>query len=214
MSLIKLENTNANVFTVKGIPYLKGQYRIEYNKIDTTGTDGEVSTADKGKVGVKLVALSKSLDPSVQEPWKGYRPYTAFLDSTETAYADFDTFALALANMVALPNNAATSDLISDKGTVTQASSITTGVTLSNLNGVITTVSSTLAADTSANFTVTNTKVTAASNIQVSATYAGTQGTVAVNVVSVSSGSFVLKVLNLSSTQALNAAIKINFLVC
>ena len=214
MSLIKLENTNANVFTVKGIPYLKGQYRIEYNKIDTTGADGEVSTANKESVGVKLTALSKNLDPNVQEPWKGYKSYKSFLDSTETAYADFDTFALALANMVALPNNAATSDLISDKGTVTQASSITTGVTLSNANGVVTTVSSTLAADTSANFTITNTKVTTASNIQVSATYAGTQGAVAVNVVSVSSGSFVLKVLNLSSTQALNAAIKINFLVC
>jgi len=211
MSLIKLENTNANVFTVKGIPYLKGQYRLEYNRIDTTGTDGEVSTSDKGKVGVRLVALTKSLDPSVQEPWKGYKPYTAFVDSTETAYADFDTFALALANMVALPNNAAVGDLISDKGAVTQASSKTTSVTSNTLNTIITTVALTDAADASFSFTFTNSKITTTSNILATTNMNGGTGEAKISVTP-ASGSATVKVTNVG-TAAFNSAIKIGLVV-
>lgn len=211
MSLIKLENTNANVFTVKGIPYLKGQYRIEYNKIDTTGADGEVSTANKANVGVKLTALSKNLDPNVQEPWKGYKPYTSFLDSTETAYADFDTFALALANMVALPNNAATSDLISDKAQVTQGTSKTTAVVSNTLSTTITTVALTDSADSSYNFTFTNSKITATSIVLASTNMNGGTGEAKISVTP-SAGSATVKVTNVG-TAAFNSAIKIGLVV-
>lgn len=53
-------------------------------------------------------------------------------------------------------------------GTVTQLSSITTAVTLNTFNGLITTVSSTLAANAKTNFTVNNSNVTTRSRIIVS----------------------------------------------
>ena len=200
MATLKLESVSSTVFKVDGKSFLKGDYTVEITPSELFYLRPKNTT-----VGNSIV--------SQKAPWKTPQPYTAFIDSADTAYASADVFSLALANLVAGPTNSATNDLVNDKGTVTQATSITTGVTLSTLNGVVTTVSSTLAADTSANFTVTNTKVTTASNIQLTAVYAGNQGAVALNVVSVSNGSFVVKVLNLSSTQALNAVIKVNFLV-
>ena len=211
MSLIKLENTNANVFTVKGAPYLKGQYRLDYRNTDTTNATGEVSDADKAKIGVKLVALSKNLDPNVQEPWKGYKTYADFVDSTETAYADFDTFALALANMVALPNNAATSDLISDKGTVTQQTNVSTAVTSNTLSTKITSVSLTLTADSSGSFTFNNNKIATTSNIYVSTMYGGA-GVIQAFVTAQASGSCTIKLVNVGTSTA-NAATVINVLV-
>jgi len=199
MAAIKLTSVSSTVFKVGTKSFLKGDYEIEINPSNL----------------VFLRPKSFPIGNSVvrqQVPWKTPLPYTAFIDSGDAAYGSFETFSLALANLVAGPANASTSDLISDKGTITQGTSIATGVTLSVLNGIVTTVSSTLAADASASFTITNTKATTASNIQLTPEYAGSQGVVAATVTSKSAGSFIVKLTNIG-TQALNDVIKLQFLV-
>lgn len=97
-------------------------------------------------------------------------------------------------------------------GTVTQATSISTGVTLSKRCGQITTVASTLAAAAEATFTVTNTKVTAKDMVLVSTTYAGA-GTPLVFCSKVAAGSFDITITNLHAANALDAVLVINFAV-
>lgn len=95
---------------------------------------------------------------------------------------------------------------------VTQASSITTGVTINAQRGQITTVASTLAAGSEAEFTVTNSSVAATDVICLSTTYAGA-GTPALSVKGVASGSFVIVITNLHAANALDAVLAINFVV-
>lgn len=98
-------------------------------------------------------------------------------------------------------------------GNVTQLTSITTAVTVNALNGVITTVSSTLAADAKTFFTVNNTEVTAASRILVSVQYdeAATSIPVA-NVSDVAAGSFKIVIGNAGGA-ALNNVIKVHYII-
>lgn len=97
-------------------------------------------------------------------------------------------------------------------GAVTQITSITTGVTLSKVAGVITTVASTLAAGLEAEFTVTNTNVAVTDVIALSTTYAG-GGTPMLGVKGVAAGSFVIVITNLHATVALDAVLVINFAI-
>lgn len=99
-------------------------------------------------------------------------------------------------------------------GTVTQASNRTTGVTLSKLVGQITTNNASLAAEATADFTVTNTLVAAVDIIATSHTSSNGGGTI-VQCAGVSAGSFVLRVHNgnVASGTAETAAIVINFAV-
>ncbi len=103
------------------------------------------------------------------------------------------------------------------KATVTQATSITTGVTASAPAGVITTVSAALAADASAEFTVTNTFVAATSVVIANVVdYAGTDSTNGIPVVKVDTigaGSFKVVISNAHSANALNGVLKIGFIV-
>lgn len=96
---------------------------------------------------------------------------------------------------------------------VTQLTSITTAVTVNALNGVITTVSSTLAANAKAFFTVNNTEVTATSRILVSIEYdeAATSIPVA-NVSDIATGSFKIIIGN-AGNAALNAVLKIHYII-
>lgn len=95
---------------------------------------------------------------------------------------------------------------------VTQSSSITSGVTVNAEAGVITTVSSTLAADASAVFVVTNSKVLATSKVLVSVQYAG-NGIAYATISAVADGSFSVKLYNVHSSAALNAAVAVHFSV-
>lgn len=99
-------------------------------------------------------------------------------------------------------------------GAVTQATSITTGVTLSKMCGTITTVSSTLAAGADATFTVTNTDVAATDTVVACIkSYGGTaDGIPVVNVTAVAAGSFDLNIRNTGAV-TLDAVILINFAV-
>ena len=98
-------------------------------------------------------------------------------------------------------------------GTVTQASSITTGVTLNADAGVVTTVSSTIAADdSSASFTLTNSFIKSTSVIELTAGTAG-NGIPHPVIVSQTAGSMVIRLYNEHRTAALNNTVKIHFLI-
>lgn len=98
-------------------------------------------------------------------------------------------------------------------GAVTQATSISTGVTLSKITGAITTVSSTLAAAGEADFVVTNTLVAANDAVVVWVkTYTGA-GTPLVAVSTVAAGSFTVRITNLHAANAFDGALVIGFLV-
>ncbi len=100
-------------------------------------------------------------------------------------------------------------------GTVTQATSRATGVTLSKLSGQITTDATSLAAEASATFVVTNTTV-AINDVVVVAIQSGTNGGGTVAFVSaVTNGSFSITVTNnnVAAGTAETGAIIINFAV-
>jgi len=99
-------------------------------------------------------------------------------------------------------------------GAVTQATDITTGVTLNARTGQITTVSSTLGTGADATFTVTNNTVGATSVIVVhTATYGGTADGIPVcNVTAVAAGSFDVNIRNTGAT-TLDAVIVLSFMV-
>ena len=97
------------------------------------------------------------------------------------------------------------------RGTVTQATSITTAVTLNKRSGIVTTVSSTLAANAEAEFTVNNSFVESDSVVILTGLYNG-DSHVSLNVKSVADGSFVVVVSN-SGAAALNATVGVQFLV-
>jgi hypothetical protein len=97
------------------------------------------------------------------------------------------------------------------RGTVTQATSITTAVTLNKRSGIVTTVSSTLNTNLEAEFTVNNSFVESDSVIILTGLYDGNSH-VSLNVKSVTDGSFVVVLAN-SGGVALNATVGVQFLV-
>lgn len=100
-------------------------------------------------------------------------------------------------------------------GTVTQITTIATGVTTNATKGVITTVALTTAAGAAESpFVVTNSKVTATSVILTSVEYAtGKTGFPTVLVEAVAAGSFGIRVLNAKAAGSLNDVIKVHFQV-
>jgi hypothetical protein len=100
-------------------------------------------------------------------------------------------------------------------GTVTQATSRSTGVTLNKICGQITTDTTSLAAEASAAFVVTNSKVGAADIVIVSIVSGANGGNTAVSVVAVAEGSFTLRVSNNNAAAgtAETGAIVINFAI-
>ena len=96
---------------------------------------------------------------------------------------------------------------------VTQATSITTGVTCNALSGVITTVSQTVAGGAEAEFTVTNSEV-AATDVVVACIKTHTSaGDFIVGVSAGAAGSFKLRLTNLHASTAGNNVLVINFVV-
>lgn len=96
---------------------------------------------------------------------------------------------------------------------VTQATSITTGVTCSAYTGVITTVSQTVAAGAEAEFTVTNTKVRATDVVVACIKTHTSAGEFIVGVSAVAAGSFKLRLTNLHASAAGDNVLVINFVV-
>jgi len=98
-------------------------------------------------------------------------------------------------------------------GNVTQGTSITTAVTVNALNGVITTVSSTLAANAKTFFTVNNSNVTANSRILVSVEYdEAATGIPSLGVSDITTGSFKVVIGN-GGNAALNNVVKVHYII-
>ena len=110
--------------------------------------------------------------------------------------------------------NAAPLQTLYHTANVTQDTSITTGVTVNALNGVITTVSSTLAANTKASFIVTNSNVLAGSKVLVSVEYdEAATGIPVVGVADIAAGSFKVVLSNGAGVDALNNVVKVHYLI-
>jgi hypothetical protein len=110
--------------------------------------------------------------------------------------------------------NAAPLQTLYNTANVTQGTSITTGVTVDALNGIITTVSSTLAADAKTSFTVTNPNVVAGSKILVSVQYdEAATGIPVVGVSDIAAGSFKVVLSNGAGVDALNNVLKVHYLI-
>ena len=97
-------------------------------------------------------------------------------------------------------------------GTVTQGTSAATGVELNKPCGQIVTVALTTAAAAEEEFTVTNSLVDANDVVVLSTTYAGA-GTPILSVKGVTAGSFKVVISNVHASNALNAAMTLNFAV-
>jgi hypothetical protein len=110
--------------------------------------------------------------------------------------------------------NAAPLQSLYNTANVTQATSITTAVTVKALNGVITTVSSTLAANAKTSFTVNNTLVAAGSRILVSVEYdEAATGIPVVGVADIVAGKFKVVLSNGAGVDALNNVLKVHYLI-
>jgi predicted amidohydrolase len=96
---------------------------------------------------------------------------------------------------------------------VTQATSITTGVTCNAYSGVITTVSQTVAAGASADIVVTNSKVAATDVVDLNIKTHTSAGTFIATVATVAAGSFTVRLNNLHASTAGNNVLVLNFAV-
>lgn len=115
---------------------------------------------------------------------------------------------------LSLAVNAAPLQTLYNTANVTQGTSITTAVTVNALNGIITTVSSTLAANARTSFTVNNTQVTAGSRILLSVEYdEAATGIPVLGVADIANGSFKLVLSNGAGVAALNAVVKVHYII-
>lgn len=116
-------------------------------------------------------------------------------------------------NWLPLAVNAEPLQSLYNTANVTQGSSITTAVTVNALNGVITTVSATVAANAKSFFTVNNSNVVAGSKILVSVQYDEAATGIAIASVSdIATGSFKVTISN-GGNAALNNVVKVHFLI-
>ncbi len=98
-------------------------------------------------------------------------------------------------------------------GTVTQATSRTTGVTINKTCGQITTNSTSLSSGSEASFVVTNSTVSATDTVVACIASGATSADTKVSVVGVAAGSFTIMVANLSGGVAETGSVVINFAV-
>ena len=113
---------------------------------------------------------------------------------------------------LSLAVNAAPLQSLYDTANVTQITSISTAVTVNAHNGIITTVSSTLAGSSNAAFTVNNSKVTTASKILLTVDHPGA-GIPVLITEALANGSFAIRIYNVSAATAFNNILKISYLI-
>ena len=104
----------------------------------------------------------------------------------------------------------------SSTGTVTQATSLSTGVTLNAVGGTITLFSDAITANTNTQFTVTNDQVSATSVIFLSREFQSSTAAdngVHISLASVSNGSFVINITHTGNQDAASIVRKIHFFV-
>lgn len=113
---------------------------------------------------------------------------------------------------LALAVNAAPLQAVYDSANVTQLTAISTAVTVNAHNGIITTVSSTLAGGSNAAFTVNNSKVTTASKILLTVDHPGA-GIPVLITEALANGSFDIRIYNVSAATAFNNTLEISYLI-
>jgi len=96
---------------------------------------------------------------------------------------------------------------------VTQATSVTTGVTCNALSGVITTFAQSAAAGAEVEFTVTNSEVAATDVVVASIKTHTSAGSFTVHTTATAAGSFKLMLTNLHASTAGDGVLVINFVV-
>lgn len=104
---------------------------------------------------------------------------------------------------------------VGDGGAVTQATNRATGVTLHKVTGAITTHTASLAAEATADFVVTNSKVAIDDVVNVAVRSGTNGGGTLVSVIGVAAGSFTVRVHNgnVAAGAAETGAIVMNFIV-
>lgn len=101
---------------------------------------------------------------------------------------------------------------IRDKSSVTQETSITTGVTLNTQSGAITTRSAATGAQSAQSFTVSNSSINADSIVLSNIIgYNGSTGLPHVYVDDITSGSFKIVIQNNSTSAALNGSLNVGY---
>ena len=117
-------------------------------------------------------------------------------------------------NYISLAVNAAPLQSLYDTANVTQLTSITTAVTVNAHNGIITTVSTPIAAGgTALGFIVNNSNVTTSSRIVLSCEYPALgNGIPNAFVINISNGSFTIRIAN-GGNFILNQAVKVHFMI-
>jgi hypothetical protein len=104
--------------------------------------------------------------------------------------------------------------IIVTKSTVGQLTSVTSGVSINSPAGIISTVSTALATNGSAVFSVSNSCVEADSIVLANiVNYGGSQGAPIVRVQGITRGSFSVSLRNVSDADALNGVVKVGFSV-
>jgi hypothetical protein len=98
-------------------------------------------------------------------------------------------------------------------GSIGQATSKSTGVTLNRLCGQITMNNASLAHQTSVAFTLTNSKIEAGDVVVVSVKSGGTSGAYLVSVTAVAAGSCEITLFNATTSSALSEAVVLSFVV-
>ena len=113
---------------------------------------------------------------------------------------------------LSLAVNAAPLQALYDTANVTQITAISTAVTVNANNGIITTVSSTLAGSSNAAFTVNNSKVLATSRILLTVDHPGA-GIPVLITETIVNGSFNIRIYNVSAATAFNNVLRISFII-
>ena len=113
---------------------------------------------------------------------------------------------------LSLAVNAAPLQSLYDAANVTQTTALTTAVTVNAHNGIITTVSSTLAGGSNLAFTVNNSKVTTASKILLTVNHPGA-GIPLLITEALANGSFDIRIYNVSAATAFNNILEISYLI-
>jgi hypothetical protein len=116
--------------------------------------------------------------------------------------------------VISAVNSITTDGYVPDKGNVTQTGVITTAVTTAAAPaGIITTVSSILAAGSNASFIVNNALVTATSSIQLTVNDFATAGIGYLTVHTIAAGVFSVQVYNIHPVNAFNNILSIHYLI-
>ena len=200
-------------------------------------TDTTISRVSAGKLAVEWVTLLDTTNISDTAYWVGWDLDTTNAPSKNVVYDEMElkapkvspTFSgITTIDSLVGTSVSVTAWLNSSGATgagigyitgagwaVTQITSRTTGVTLDKLSGTITTDITSLAAEATADFIVTNSTVAATDTVIVSVSSGSNSGGTIVTVTGVAAGSFTIRVHNgnVAAWTAETGAIKINFSV-